>query len=239
MIFNRRPKDWKELQNFVGQLFEECGFETEISKVVDLVRGKKEIDVYTQDLTSEYKPIILIECKFWNKPINQETIHAFRTVVADFGANIGFIVSKKGFQSGSKDAVKNTNIKLVSLEELENEYYNKWTQGMVKKYMHYADILFPYWDPAGGKMPKDGKPISWDEQQLLNEAFRPFLRLGPWDLMHDMGGFKREYPMKLPVLDIKFEIIGEIVINNDRDYFDFVEHNKDKALQYFQKLYRE
>jgi hypothetical protein len=46
----------------------------------------------------KYKPIILVECKFWAKSISQETIHAFRTVVADFGANLGFIVSKNGFQ---------------------------------------------------------------------------------------------------------------------------------------------
>ena len=45
MIFDTEPNNWKELQNFVGQLFKECGFETEVSKVVELVRGKKEIDV--------------------------------------------------------------------------------------------------------------------------------------------------------------------------------------------------
>jgi hypothetical protein len=57
MIFDNEPNNWKDLQNFVGQMFNECGFETEISKVVELVRGKKEIDVYTQDNSSEYKPI--------------------------------------------------------------------------------------------------------------------------------------------------------------------------------------
>jgi hypothetical protein len=58
MIFNTEPTTWKELQNYVGQLFRECGFATEISKVVQLVRGAKEIDVHTQDTASEYKPII-------------------------------------------------------------------------------------------------------------------------------------------------------------------------------------
>ena len=93
MIFNSEPQNWNELQIYVGQMFEECGFETEISKVVDLVRGKKEIDVITKDISSEYLPIILIECKFWNKAVSQETIHSFRTVVSDFGASLGFIVS--------------------------------------------------------------------------------------------------------------------------------------------------
>ena len=154
MIFDTEPQSWTELQNYVGQMFDECGFQTEISKVVELVRGKKEIDVYTQDIRSEYKPIILVECKFWNKAISQETIHSFRTVVSDFGANIGFIVSKNGFQKGSYEAADKTNIRLVTLKELENEYYSKWKQGMTQKYMSYADRLFPYWDYPG-KMPND------------------------------------------------------------------------------------
>lgn len=115
MIFNSEPKNWKELQKYVGKMFEECCFETEISKVVDLARGKKEIDVYTKDTTSEYQPTILVECKFWNKPVYQEIIHSFRTVVNDFGANLGFIVSKNGFQDGCYEAAEKSNVRLVSL----------------------------------------------------------------------------------------------------------------------------
>jgi hypothetical protein len=236
MIFDTEPQNWTELQDYVGQMFNECGFETEVSKVVELVRGKKEIDVYTQDTRSEYKPIILVECKFWNKPISQETIHSFRTVVADFGANIGFIVSKNGFQKGSYEAAKKTNIKLVSLKELETEYYSKWKQAMVEKYMPYADRLFPYWDYPG-KMPKNGITINFDVQQLISAAFMPVRRIGPMDQMR--AGFKRNYPMTLPILDDEFNKIGEKEIQTDRQYFDFVEENKDRAFEQFKKLYGE
>lgn len=237
MIFKSEPQNWKELQSYVGQMFEECGFETEISKVVDLVRGKKEIDVYTKDTSSEYHPIILVECKFWNKAVNQETIHSFRTVVTDFGANFGFIVSKNGFQAGCYEAAEKTNIRLVSLKELEKEYYTKWKQAMAKKYVIFADILFPYWDPSGGKMPPDGGRIDWEKQQLLYAAYSPVCRLGPGDFTSH--GFRRQYPIKVPVLNDVLEVTGEIDISNDRDYFDFVENNKEKALKHFRILYRE
>lgn len=237
MIFNSEPQNWKELQNYVGQMFEECGFETEISKVIDLVRGKKEIDVYTKDTTSEYHPIIIVECKFWNKPVNQETVHSFRTVVNDFGANLGFIVSKNGFQAGCYEAAEKTNVRLVSLKELEKEYYKKWKKAMVKRYIPYADKLFPYWDPSGGKVPPDGGKIDWDLQQLVYKAYRPVCTLCPKDFM--MYGFRRQYPIKLPVLNDALSVIGEINILTDRDYFDFVENNKEKALRHFKILYRE
>jgi restriction endonuclease len=215
MIFNSEPHNWKELQNYVGQMFEECGFETEVSKVVDLVRGKKEIDVYTRDTSSEYQPIILVECKFWNKAVNQETIHSFRTVVADFGANLGFIVSKNGFQAGCYEAAEKTNVRLVSLKELEKEYYTKWKQAMAKKYTQFADRLFPYWDPSGGKMPPDGGKINWETQQLLYAAYKPVCSLGPTDFM--LHGFIRQYPIKVPILNDELEVISEIKISNDRE----------------------
>lgn len=236
MIFDNEPNNWKELQNFVGQMFNECGFDTEVSKVVDLVRGKKEIDVYTQDNSNEYKPIILVECKFWASPISQETIHSFRTVVADFGANLGFIVSKNGFQSGSYEAVKNTNIRLVSLKELEKEYYVKWKQNLTKQYMPYADKLFPYWDYLG-KMPIDGGTIDFEKQHLVYSAYRPICSLSPSDQM--LKGFTRNYPLTIPVINDELAQTGTIQIATDRQYFDFVEQNKEQALRHFKKLYRE
>lgn len=236
MIFDNEPNNWKDLQNFVGQMFNECGFETEISKVVELVRGKKEIDVYTQDNSSEYKPIILVECKFWAKPISQETIHSFRTVVTDFGANLGFIVSKNGFQSGSYEAVKNTNIRLVSLKELEKEYYVKWKQNLTKHYMPYADRLFPYWDYPG-KMPAYGGSIDFEKQQLVYSAYAPICSLGPRDQMLD--GFSRNYPITIPLINDELAQIGITQILTDRQYFNFVEQNKELAFKHFKILYRE
>jgi hypothetical protein len=157
--------------------------------------------------------------------------------VSDFGANLGFIVSKNGFQAGSYKAVEKTNVRLVSLKELEKEYYTKWKQAMATKYVHFADKLFPYWDPSGGKMPSDGGKISWETQQLVYDAYQPLCSLGPMDFMLD--GFMREYPIKVPVLNDKLEVIGETKIFNDREYFDFVEKNKEKALRHFKILYRE
>ena len=86
-IFSNRPSTWQDLQNFVGKLFSEIGYAVEVSKVISLVRGNKEIDVFVQDTKSEYGTTFLIECKHWSKPVNQETVHAFHTIMNDAGAN--------------------------------------------------------------------------------------------------------------------------------------------------------
>lgn len=238
VIFNTRPQTWKELQNFVGQLFREMGFDVEISKVLDHVRGKKEVDVYATDKNSEYHPQILIECKHWNYSVKQEVVHAFHDVMVNYGANTGFIVSKSGFQQGCYDAIKNTNIHLVSLEELEEKYYAKWQAGMINSSMSLSDVLFPFWDTSGGKMPADGKPISFDTQQLLDQAYQPFHYIDARFLL--IGGQPiYNYPLTLPVLNDHFEVTGKAIIKNDRDLFDFIGANRDKALRHYRLLYRE
>lgn len=234
-IFTTRPRSWHDLQEYVGQLFREIGYYVEVSKTYELVRGKKEIDVFVEDKDSEYGTTFLIECKHWNKPVTQETVHSFHTVINDSGANFGFIVSKNGFQSGCYQAATKTNIKLVSLEDLEEKFYKKWQIGMAKKYMPFADELFPYWDYAGGNSPIGG-PINWDTKRFLNHVYSPFVHLGPGDL----DDFRtRNYPIKLPIIDDSFNIIDSLILRNDRDYFDFLESNKEKALRHYRILYRE
>ena len=146
---------------------------------VTLVRGQKEIDVSVRDPQTTPVSGYLCECKFWSKPVPQEVIHSFRTVLSDFGAHRGFIISRAGFQAGAKEAVTKTNLDLLTFDELQSLFFDRWRIAMGKKYRPYADRLFPYWDYPG-KMPR----IKWkkqhvDRQQLLIEAYRPLIRIGP------------------------------------------------------------
>ncbi len=63
-------------------------------------------------------------------------------------------------------------------------------------------------------MPPDGGMIDWDTQQLVHEAYRPVCSLGPMDFM--AYGFRRQYPISVPVLNDELVVIGEINIMNDR-----------------------
>src|ERR1051326_5174857 len=98
-------KDWRELQDRVCRLFIEMDYEAESEKSVALAgRGKKQIDVFVNDLLASYNRTYLIECKYWDVNVPQEVVHAFKTVMEETGANTGFIVSKKGFQPGAYEA---------------------------------------------------------------------------------------------------------------------------------------
>jgi Restriction endonuclease len=235
-IFDREPRDWRELQDLVAQLFLEIGCDVNVGERVSLVRGEKEIDVAVRDPLTTPPSIYLCECKFWNKRIPQEVIHAFRTVIADFGAHRGFIISRVGFQAGAEEAVANTNLDLLTFDELQSLFFDRWRVAMGRKYRADADRLFPYWDYPG-KMPK----IKWekehvDRQQLLIEAYRTLLRIGP---LFELEGSVWDLPMTLPRLDENGNAEGTITLSTYREVYDFIERSKDNALMQFQVLYGE
>jgi hypothetical protein len=85
VVFDHEPAGWRELQDRVAQLFSEIGCEVKVAEKVKLVRGEKEIDVAVRDPHTTPVSVYLCECKFWRKPVPQEVIHSFRTVVSDSG----------------------------------------------------------------------------------------------------------------------------------------------------------
>jgi restriction endonuclease len=235
-IFDQSPATWEELQDRVAQLFAEVGCGVEIGKVVQLVRGDKEIDVLVQDPATVPKSTYLCECKFWSKAVPKEIVHAFRTVVSDFGAHRGFIISKAGFQEGAFEAAKNTNIDLMTFDQVQALFFDRWKVAMGKRYRAEADVLFPYWDYPG-KMPK----IKWTKehshrQDVLTAAYRPLLHIGPW---FEMQGCVWDLPMTLPTVDADGNENGTVTLSTYRQVYDFIERSKDLALKQFQMLYGE
>lgn len=126
MISSSAPSDWRELQREAGLILSQCGFTVEVEKKLRTVRGNVELDVYAEETVRGRKYSIACECKHWKSNVPQSVIHSFRTVVSDVGANIGYVISLKGFQSGSFDASELTNLKLVSWKEFQEAFCETW-----------------------------------------------------------------------------------------------------------------
>lgn len=118
--------DWKDLQNKVCLLFNQIGLKAETEKIIETPRGEVEVDVFAIDPNSVDKISYIVECKNWTSPINQSVIHSFTTVMNETGCNIGYIISKNGFQSGAIKYTKNTNIRLFTFDEIQSHYYKLW-----------------------------------------------------------------------------------------------------------------
>ena len=126
MIDHRLPNDWKDLQEKVAQILSDIGYETEIEKDIPTARGKVNVDVFAVDKSQSPNVCYICECKYWENKIPQTVVHSFRTVVQDYGANFGIIISKNGFQEGSYEAVNKTNISLVDWFGFQKMFEAKW-----------------------------------------------------------------------------------------------------------------
>ena len=100
-IYNSDPSDWRDLQKKVAKIYSDLGYETTIEKDIQTARGIVNVDVFSTKNVSYLTDTTIVECKHWNKPVPKTVVHAFRSVISDYGANNGYIISQNGFQSGA------------------------------------------------------------------------------------------------------------------------------------------
>lgn len=143
-IYFENPRDWRDLQIKVAKTLSDIGYECEIEKDIQTARETINIDVFAINNTNYPQSKILCECKYWNSAIPKTIVHSFRTAVSDFGANYGIIISKEGFQSGSYEAIKNTNILLLGWNEFQDYFKVSWIKSRTFKVSKETKDLYNY-----------------------------------------------------------------------------------------------
>lgn len=140
------PTSWLDLQNKVCKYLNQCGYHAESPKTIEMVRGKVEIDVFvTTD--DESLPQFVCECKYWETPVPQEKVHAFRTVVQDSGSMLGIFISKAGFQKGAIEAADKSNVLLKDWDGFVKMISRKWAKNRFDEIIKLCAPLSVYTDP--------------------------------------------------------------------------------------------
>jgi hypothetical protein len=114
VIEDPNPRAWRALQEGVARILREIGLAAETDVLTETPRGRVTLDVLAVDKASVDQIRYVIECKNWSKSVPQTVVHAFSTVMHEVGANVGYIISKKGLQAGAVEYTKQTNIAGVS-----------------------------------------------------------------------------------------------------------------------------
>lgn len=126
MIISKEiPTDWRDLQDKVCKYLNQAGYHAETAKTIKIVRGKVEVDVFVTTDDELLKQFIC-ECKYWDTPVPQEKIHAFRTVVQDSGYMLGFFISRNGYQKGAVEAAKCSNVILKDWKGFIDLIAHQW-----------------------------------------------------------------------------------------------------------------
>lgn len=115
---------WKNYEEQTAEFFRSLNCHVGLGATIEGARGKHKIDVWVGFTRFGIETKWVVDCKFWRKPVTKEKVLALIKVVEDVGADRGFLVSQKGFQSGAIRAAEHTNVTLTSLEELKETAQN-------------------------------------------------------------------------------------------------------------------
>jgi len=174
----RTPETWKGLQNEVAQILSECGFCAEVDKSIKTARETVDVDLYAKDHSRIPEIEYLIQCKHWKTRVPKTIVHAFRTVVSDFGANVGLIISSAGFQSGAFDAVKKSPIKLVDWKEFQDLFINIWIgKYFAPELQKSADPLVEYTEAINSRVFRKADLLSRERKTKFRELRAKYLAL--------------------------------------------------------------
>lgn len=110
--------DWEQYQEEIAAYLACLGFETKTNETLHGVRSTHKIDVTARYTKAGLSQLWIVECKFWKRAVPKEKVGTLLQVVDDIGANRGLFVTEHGFQSGAIAAARQTNITLVTFDEL-------------------------------------------------------------------------------------------------------------------------
>ncbi|MDA9555094.1 restriction endonuclease [Pelobium sp.] len=111
-------KNWYDFQESIRSYFLTLGCEAKTNVSIHGVRTKHDIDIF---ITSKFLGIEIkwiIEAKKWKTKVSKLHVLALRQIVDDIGADKGFIIADSGFQKGAIESTKNTNIYLLTFQQL-------------------------------------------------------------------------------------------------------------------------
>lgn len=148
--------DWYLFQEEIKEYFQELGCEAETNVTVKGARTNHDIDILVKSKYLGHNITWIIEAKKWKSKVSKLHVLALRQIVDDLGFDKGFIISENGFQSGAFESANNSNIKLLTFQELKTssktlfqadvlkQYYNRINLNFLRYYSHDKDIRIKY-----------------------------------------------------------------------------------------------
>lgn len=200
---------WYQFQEEICSYFNSIGAEAKTNITVPGVRTSHNIDILVKTKYLGENLLWVIEAKKWKEKVSKLHVLGLRTIVEDIGADRGFIISEVGFQRGAIEAAKNTNVKLKTFNELQQNTRELVENEIIKTYKKRVELLeIRYWAHSKQIRQKYGlrgeiweMPPNFSGHTLLLTIESALL-----------SAQKREYPINLETFLI--EKMGELIAYN-------------------------
>lgn len=208
-----KPKQWYDFQEQIAEHFRALGVSAKTNVSIEGTRTSHDVDVLVSTKFLGANMTWIVEAKSWRSNVPKEKVLALRSIVDDTGADRGFLISEKGFQSGAWEAARKTNVELVKFSDLKDRTKKIVQFEMLQAYEHRADLLveryFSHSKPVRIKYGLRGDPHNLENRLFSGQLFIGMI----------FGAIERaknnEYPMNVKsLLAIR---AGEDVVEN---YFE-------------------
>lgn len=176
LITEAIPETWQELERIVAAILAECGMKAQNGMTLTLPRGTVDVDVHAEEMVDGIVHRTICEYKYWRATVPKTVVHSFRTVMAEAGVHRGYIISTSGFQAGAIEAAVATNIELVTFEEFQRIYFDKWIGKRIWAIENKLDGFHTYYELLGP--PAYSKPDSEDKRTAYDEVWNRYLFAG-------------------------------------------------------------
>jgi hypothetical protein len=240
-IYYDEPKDWKDLQVRVAKIFSDMGFTTEIEKDITLVRGKVNVDVFATRKIFNTTETQIAECKHWTSAVPKSVVHSVRTILSDYGANTGYIISRKGFQEGAHEAAQSSNLHLFDFDQFQTEFRTQWVNNVVDELeiagyplRKYSDTLESFYDNAYDELDEAKQK---EFRQLQNKY--KYISMKSFRLLYKNainGQLELDYLDQI-VTDNSKDFPKNISVNCLMDYFEYLKKISRAGVAEFDRLF--
>jgi len=212
--------EWYEFQETICSHFNSIGVRAETNVKIQGVRTSHDIDILVKTKYLGQDLLWLVEAKKWESKVNKLQVLGLRTIVDDVGADRGFIISEKGFQSGAIEAAKNTNIRLITLSQLMIETKELVQSEIIKSYRKRLFLIeHRYWAHEKEIRVKYGlRGDTWDYP--INFSGNNLILIAHWAIK---AAEKNEYPIDLETY--MTEKKGELIANNFQELTNWLNLN--------------
>lgn len=145
-LSKRKNSEWYKLQEEIKDIFESLGLEAKTNVEVEGARANHDIDVLVKPKFLGREMTWVVEVKNWKNNVPKKEAGTLISIVQDVGADRGFGIAKKGFQSGAYDLVTKTNITLLGLQKFKESIRDYVDIEVIKHYEERVERLHSrYW----------------------------------------------------------------------------------------------
>lgn len=211
---------WYKFQEEICNYFRTLGVIANTNVRIQGVRTSHDIDILVKTKFLGQEIVWIIEAKKWKSKVNKLQVLGLRTIVEDIGADKGFIISEKGFQSGAEESAIRTNIQLMTYDKLKILTKELIQSEIIQTYRERLLLLETrYWSHSKRNRQKYGlrgeifdHPIDFSGHSLLLTAHLAI-----------NFALENEYPINLETYSIEKK--GILIANNFQELTNWLNLN--------------